>query len=466
MRKMKYKKGAASFYIIAFSTLILLTVAMSFAAIIISQVTRTSNSDLSQSAYDSAMAGIEDAKLTYYNYQDCLSDASNVTAAAGITDVSKIVSVGCPEIIYLVEKSNSCDTVGLVLGRVSPQEGGEVMIKESTEGFNNMQQAYTCVKMETTLDNYEASLSSTNPARVVNAKFDGIDAKNIESVTISWYSDVDASNYGSMFNSFIDNNNKLVFKKYSAFTKATPPIVSLGFVQTAETFHFSDFDLTVGNKTDRGMVYLVPTQNKTTAAKKDAATFKGIYDGTNNILGTEGFLNSNDKTAKKLPYAVYCAAGSRYYCSATVKIPDVIGGTRSNDTFTFVVESPYGQATEFALQFNCKEGACGTMTVPAEGGGETTVNRTTAALKGVQVGVDSTGRANDLYRRVQARMDISSGGSGGSGSMSSIMGPLELFGDNDNNGGGGGANDDVLNKTEPVICEWESAFGGPTCLGS
>ena len=58
----KTKKGAASFYVVAFSTLILMIIATSFAAIIISEVTRTSNDDLAQSAYDSAMAGVEDAK--------------------------------------------------------------------------------------------------------------------------------------------------------------------------------------------------------------------------------------------------------------------------------------------------------------------------------------------------------------------------------------------------------------------
>ncbi len=70
--KMSFKKGAASFYMVAFSTLILVIIVASFAAIIISAVIRASNDDLSQSAYDSALAGIEDAKLAYYNYRACI----------------------------------------------------------------------------------------------------------------------------------------------------------------------------------------------------------------------------------------------------------------------------------------------------------------------------------------------------------------------------------------------------------
>ena len=67
----KFKNGAASFYIVAISTLILVIIAASFAAVIISEVARSSNDDLAQSAYDSALAGVEDAKLAYYNYQNC-----------------------------------------------------------------------------------------------------------------------------------------------------------------------------------------------------------------------------------------------------------------------------------------------------------------------------------------------------------------------------------------------------------
>ena len=72
MKKSKglFKEGAASFYVVAFSTMILMVIAASFAAIIISEMNRTSNDDLAQSAYDSALAGIEDAKIAFYNYQN------------------------------------------------------------------------------------------------------------------------------------------------------------------------------------------------------------------------------------------------------------------------------------------------------------------------------------------------------------------------------------------------------------
>ena len=448
-KRMKFKKGAASFYIIAFSTLILLTIAMSFAAIIISQVARTSNSDLSQSAYDSAMAGVEDAKLAYYNYQDCL--AKTTTKATSLNKDGKIT---CQEILYLVEDSKSCDTVGYVLGRIVDQEDGgqEVAIEESSS--NNMQQAYTCVKMETTLDSYDANLTSSSPMRVISAKFDGINASAINEIEISWYSDRDAVAHGDKIKSYISSANKLQFKQYNFADKALPPVISVGLVQTAGSFTFDSFDTTKGNRTNRGMIYLVPTGNST-VAKSNGDYYKGIYNESTklNQLNESGFLKSNDKTAKNYPYGVYCKTGKSYYCSALIKLPEAIGGARSNDTFMLVVGSPYGQPTDFSLRFFCKDGtSCGTTEV-ANVDGSSTVTKTTAALKGVQVGVDSTGRANDLYRRVQVRMDISGGGSGGSSSMSSVMGPLELFG-NTSSSGGGVASGVSLEKNYAVTTEW------------
>ena len=464
MIKTRFKEGAASFYIIAFSTLILLTIAMSFAAIMISQVTRTSNSDLSQSAYDSAMAGVEDAKLAYYNYQDCLAEGSVADELDGDG------TIDCQEIIYLVEQSDSCDTVGYVLGRIpddGEEAGGEVVIQESEDRSNNMQQAYTCVKMQTTLDNYEASISASYPTRVINPKFDGISANSIGEVLISWYSAQNASDYGSTINSLITgttSNNQLRLRQYRFDSKPLPPMIFFGLVQAGGSFNFSDFDITQGSETNRGLVYLAPTGDPEMAKKKgyDDSYLPSYNDSTKmNRLSKDALLASNDKMRKNVPYAVYCSnSGSDYFCSALIELPNAIGGTRSDDSFTFVVGTPYGQPTEFSLNFICKSSAsCGNTIEITGADGTTTTSRKTTALKGVQVGVDSTGRANDLYRRVMARMDVSgSSNDPNSPSWSSIMGPLELFGTNSTSAGG--STSYVLQKDTAVTCEYDF---NPTC---
>ena len=119
---MKKKNGAASFYIVAFATLVMSIIAMSFAAIVISEFGRSVDSDLSQSAYDSALAGVEDAKIAILNYQSCLNQgytSGNINYNGKVT---------CEEIIYYMEHPD-CDMVGHMLGRVREGEKGEVFIR-------------------------------------------------------------------------------------------------------------------------------------------------------------------------------------------------------------------------------------------------------------------------------------------------------------------------------------------------
>ena len=149
----KFKEGAASFYIVAISTLILVIVAASFAAVIISEVTRTSNDDLAQSAYDAALAGVEDAKLAFYSYQSCLENGSPIDASG----------LSCDEIKTWVESGQregqyACDMVSVILGRKREGEGGEVLVQESNVN-NDMQQAYTCVKLSDATD-YKTTLTA------------------------------------------------------------------------------------------------------------------------------------------------------------------------------------------------------------------------------------------------------------------------------------------------------------------
>ena len=442
----KFRKGAASFYIVAFSTLILLIVAMSFAAVIISELERTSNEDLSQSAYDSAMAGVEDSKLAFYNYQNCIANGATASDAPSTT-------LDCDAIMYYMENplGQDCDMVGHILGRVGVLESGEVLIEDSSTGSNNMQQAYTCTKLQTVLKDYRSTLSSSTQLKVVKVKFDGVPADKISKLKISWYSET-GTDYA--YTNFM--SEKVVFPQIGSQKKAVPPTISVAMLQTAEEFSLSDFDMTKGDKTDRGMLYLVPIgggdekKSKELAGKSKDGNYIGAYNGTNNVIAKSGFLKSNDKKTTNLPYGVYCSlAGgdSEFACSATIDLPKPIGGTRSDDTFMFVVGLPYGTPeTDFAMEFFCDD-ECATdklLTTNEEGEKEVVEQKTNqVSLSGVQIKVDSTGRANDLYRRIETRLE---GGGGGDGSYLSLMGPLELLGQ-DNSA-------DLLKKVYAVKKEW------------
>ena len=444
----KFKKGAASFYIVAFSTLILMIVAMSFAAVIISEVTRTSNDDLSQSAYDSALAGVEDAKLAFYKYQSCKAAEPNITPAADNGDGD----LTCAEIVSYVEESGSCDMVAKILGR---DTGDDVGVAVEEGAGNNMAQFYTCVKFSDTLGDYRSTLSASNLIKVMRAKFDnGVHAKDIARVRVSWYSEVDQTFNYNNYNSSVG----VYYPRLGATRPATPPTISIAGLQTAGGFTLSDFEITRGNTTDKWMVYLTPVDSQTAAAAgKDGNFNKTSYSNGVSQIGVDALLKSNDKTRENLPYGVYCNpdAEGEFACSVEITLPGVVnGGDRNDDTFVFVVGLPYGNpSTDFSLEFFCANGAqCGEdaaerdETMASDGGSRR------ATLKGVQVQVDSTGKANDLFRRVETRLEDTND------FALSIMGPLELFGETND---GSGSGNYALKKDYTVVCEYN--FGGPTC---
>ena len=416
MVKNKFKSGAASFYIVAFSTLILVIIAASFASAIIAEITRSSNSDLSQSAYDAALAGVEDAKAAFINYQNCLA------AGATATEPNNDGLVSCGEIVYWMERAQNegvqdCDMVGHILGRIpenkTGEESGGVKIAETTSADdvnNNMQQAYTCAIIKTKLNEYKADLNAMSPYRIIKIQLeDSNSAKNIGAVRISWYSNKE-NDAAFAYNNIV--NSKVAFQSLNSTSPAVPPTIGVQMIQTAESFNLSDLNgkTKEGGQTDRATVYLVPTDSTSIAGSNRGSdiqsdwTFIGAYDGSKNVVTSAQAASTNDHS-KDYPFAVYCpnASADAYACSAVINLPEPVGsGVRSDETFMFIVSLPYGQPeTDFALELICKDGgSCGDL--DAEGN---QVGDPVAKLDKMQVMIDVTGRANDLFRRLEIRLD-------------------------------------------------------------
>ena len=430
----KFKEGAASFYIVAISTLILVIVAASFAAVIISEVTRTSNDDLAQSAYDAALAGVEDAKLAFYSYQSCLENGSPIDASG----------LSCDEIKTWVESGNrdgqdSCDMVSVILGRKKENDNGEVLVQESNVN-NDMQQAYTCVKLSDAAD-YKTTLTAENPTKIMRAHFkDGDAAKSVQSVVVSWQRDTNVSQ-----TKYSDLGEDGIFGAETPL----PPVVSLGLVQTAANFTLDSFDMTQDGRTNRGTIYLVPTGSEIDQSGKDNKYEIAWDEATGvNSIGEDGFLKSNDKTVENLPYVVRCADGGEYACTATIALPEPVGGDRNNDTFMFVLSMPYADAsTDVRLQFCSDAGGCYEVGKEVVDGKEKSVT-TEVSLDKVQIVIDSTGRANDLYRRVETRLEPADK------AYPFPLYAIEVLGKD---------NGSLIDKNISPTCEWNFNATGPNC---
>lgn len=456
MKKTKFKKGAASFYVVAFSTLILLIIVASFTALVVAQITRSSNADLAQSAYDSAMAGVEDAKLAFYSYRNCLD------LVEGPADINEFGTIGCEQVIALVENKglsgdiSECDRVSIVLGRKTvdtEEEDMQVSVDESA-GDNSSLQAYTCVKLQTDLRDYRATLSSERQMKIVRPIFDDdVSTDSITKVRISWGSADDITTNSLRFSGF-----NPVFESATKSNKPlNPPVLSVALLQTGENFQLSQFDETSNGQTNRGLVFLVPWK-KGSGLAANSERYTRVNNG---IIGKEELVASNDKVSNDKPFAVQCDPDAEaFMCSVTIELPKPIGGTRAKKGLVFAVSLPYGKpSTDFSMEF-CR----GSGDEPC-GGGETEggegSDNDPVLLKGMQIGVDSTGRTGDLFRRVETRLEEEDD------TLLSLMGPLELFGENGADGAGTG-NSEALKKDMSVLCEWnfgESAGTLPGCTG-
>lgn len=413
---MKKHTGAASFYIVTIATLLLSIIVMSFAMIALSESNRTTDSDLSQSAYDSALAGIEDAKVAILNYQSCLNQG--YSAASSIT---KDGNTTCEEIIYIMEHPD-CDMVGHILNRIPENESGEVLVQESVTNKNNMEQAYTCVKISNTVNEYRGTLSSAQASRIVPLKVDNAD--QIKSIKISWLSDTDTTNF--KYNNILSTTGAVKFPTLTSSQIATPPTISVQLIQTAMTFNLDSFDVSRVDSngktgtTNRGTLYFVPSNKKKAKhdyynssaqviTKEEDASY---YDITSdNILlnnDSINFVTSNDKTSRNVPITVYCPenSGQEFACSTSIEVPRPVVGpdgstARSPETFMLVLSLPYGQPdTDFAVEV-CTDSSCTSIDAAAE----KTEGNNSVAFKDAQISIDSTGRANDLYRRIETRIE-------------------------------------------------------------
>lgn len=352
MKKVKTRRGITSFYIVIFVTTLLLIIAMGFLRIMVSESTRTTNNDLSNSAYDAALAGVEDAKIALIEYHKCIDQGFKADKNGTET---------CQQVIYYMEEgvnSESCDVVSNVLVRNGTRDennGSEVIVRETDNHestSDEMVQAYTCVKISEDLDDYRSSVNSNNRVRVVPIRTD--DYADINMIEFSW-----SPQSGNV---------------------SGEHIVGLDIFQTDETFSIGELSLNSGVGTDHAELILSPSGGTGWTA-----------------ISSSDVLQQSSKS-DHAPISVACGNSGEFKCQARVAIPKTYrGGKRSEATFFLRVESIYGKAIDFSVKL------C-TGNNPSNGDG--CKDNNTRRFVGVQAQIDSTGRANELFRRLDTRVEL------------------------------------------------------------
>ncbi|MBR0480254.1 hypothetical protein IJJ46_00285 [Candidatus Saccharibacteria bacterium] len=372
-KQLATKNGAATFYVVIFTTLLVTVIVTSFIRIILSESTRTINTDLSTSAYDSALAGVEDAKIALVRYRKCLDEGYTANAAAAVGTCERLISD-----IKTGIANDSCDTIGTALGRVT---SGEVVIQEqSGTGDNNSsayEQAYTCIKVSEQTEDYRATLNSTTNTRLVplwaaDTNSDG-NREQVRAVKFSWYTGENTGTYA---------NNTTI----PSVSSDKIPAVMVDVYQTDPTFNLAQLSVN-GSGTDHSEVLLLP----------------GSSTGTTTISASTMLEASNknvpanaDTSTGHNPILISCANtldSAEFRCSAIINFPAPFGGgsTRNTEAMALRLSLPFGGTADLAVTL------CSTAGCPE--GSE-------LPFDGLQAQVDSTGRANDLFRRVEVRVDL------------------------------------------------------------
>ena len=335
------KSGVASIYVVIFATILFGVIALSFIRIILSESVQTSNDDLSQSAYDSALAGVEDAKIAINTYYKCLSKAGGNPTSCNFDSLFK----------------GNCEDFKLknYLGYTYEDE---VLIQEGNS--NNANQAYTCVIIDNEVSDYRSTLTSDTRTRVVPIGIGNAELSKIRYVTFSWYSEIN----GVTFKNF-NHGGKLA----NINSATTPPTISLTMLKTDANIDLNNYN--TSNSGDYGTLVLLPTDGGVQEIGQRDITLAGMSDVTNNTT------------------QVHCATGREFACSVTLgTASDPLRFTDGGNAL-LIISMPYGDTiTDFAVELKDEHG-----------NNITFVN--------VQISVDSTGKADQLLRRVESRLDPS-----------------------------------------------------------
>lgn len=335
MSNTSHHKGAVSIFVVVFTALLITIVTVSFVRLMVREQQRASDNDLSKSAYDSAMVGVEDAKRAL----------ARIDKIGGLNDASiNNLKTYCNGITPLLAGNTA----------VPNSNQAEVPV-QATSADASLNQVYTCVKVQVRTEHYKLSAESATADKTQLVPLKGVGTFN--QVRIEWFSQKDIKS-GALN---LPTGTPVLSQDWPA---NRPPVLETQLIQTGQNFDLDQFDVANGSNSNTNTLFLYP---------------KNL-----SVAPSLAFSSDIRRDPKSSVTEVRCTSvGSpAYFCSATISLPEPIGGTHANRANTYLRLVPrYKGANIQVTLLN---------------------NGTEVLLDGVQPRVDSTGRASDVFRRVEA----------------------------------------------------------------
>lgn len=357
--------GAVSLFVVIFATLLISVVTIGFLRLMINDQNQASNNDLSQSAYDSAMAGVEDAKRALLRYQKICNEDGEIA---------------CNQLAVQIADA-ACNDALRIGAVVTDNDGGEVLVQQSTStGDSTLDQAYTCVDITLRTLNYMGTFAP-NESKLIPLKGKSDDGTtNFDTVRVEWFSSEDLGSTTSGTN-LVDLTGTAIpqpLLEQASWPANRPPVLRTQLMQFGDNFQLTSFDATSGSDSNANTLFIYPTSD---AAATNSHSFVARDTRKANLASDPP---ADSSTNSPLPVrCVSSLATGGYACSAELSLPNTIGG---GDRTAFLRLTPFYNAAHFRVTL-LKAG-------------------TVVQFDGVQPEIDSTGRANDLFRRVVSRVDL------------------------------------------------------------
>lgn len=351
------QSGAVSIFSVVFAMLLITVVTVSFVRLMVRDQQQASAADLSQSAYDSALAGVEDAKRLLVFCQS--ADTSAYPAC------QELAAKTCAETLSAVKSS----------GTATPDENAV----QSGADANDMQQAYTCLNIDPTPMNYVGQLAKDQSNVIPLVTTSG---NRPAQVYIEWMTKADIGNSALVAPTvanlrsaggsagFLPDAAKWAESGWPAAIQLQR--ITNGASDPYDTTMAWNNQLELPN--DLSQLLLLPTSSATaTPAEKAFPTSRvGQYDSDDSV-DIFGFATCRPSAGND---------ALEYYCSAVVPLSS---SSSANTTLLRITSLYRGAHYRVTMQNN---------------------TGSNLPFKGVQAVVDATGRASDIFRRVEARVDL------------------------------------------------------------
>jgi hypothetical protein len=366
VQNLKEQRGAAAIFIVVFFAILISIIMLSFLRIASQDQQQATNNDLSQSAYDSASAGLEDAKraLSWYDAHCPLDSAPAATDVANCTAYN--TALNAPD--------NRCNITDIITNSHSTIPGSVVTAGReevkilSTPGDDKLDQAYTCVTITTQTKDFKGEAKDGKsdtliPLRTVNNE-------SIDTIEINWFSNKNPEN--PLTPSYNDSAGaKPLPTSNTSWQPTTPPIMRFQLIPVLRG------NVNINNvNADTRTVFLYPSTTGSSTIGLAAV------DQGRTPVATE------KPTAPNLAKCDATVDTGSYACNMRInQLPLASGGVPSPNTTDYFlrITSIYND-TDYQIRLLGDSGT------------------NLRLFNNVEPQIDTTGRANNVFRRVQSRV--------------------------------------------------------------